>query len=121
VIYASESYAGALLEVLVHANLSSLPHHHKVVRISIPESVKIESVTANTLPGWNEESSEVARRFGNRWLQELRTAVLRVPSVITDGRESNSAFNPLHPQFSLLHASTPEKVCWDSRLFADRK
>jgi hypothetical protein len=32
-----------------------------------------------------------SRAFGDRWLQENRTAILRVPSVITNGRESRSS------------------------------
>ena len=36
VIYAAETYAGALLEVLVHANLSQPPQNHRVIRIDIP-------------------------------------------------------------------------------------
>jgi len=40
VIYASETYAAALLEILVHANLSQPPKNHRVVQIDIPEEVK---------------------------------------------------------------------------------
>jgi RES domain-containing protein len=121
VIYAAESYAGAMLEVLVHANLSAPPKNHRVVRITIPESVEVETLLASDLPGWDAEDLIVSREFGDRWLKEMRSAVLRVPSVVTEGRESNILINPLHAQFSLIQAAAPEPVRWDARLFAARE
>jgi RES domain-containing protein len=118
VIYASESYAGAMLEVLVHANLSVPPKNHRVVRITIPDSMKIESMRPPDLIGWNSEDLVTSREFGDAWLKEQRTAVLRVPSVVTEGRESNILINPLHPQFDLILASGSETIHWDMRLFS---
>ena len=116
VIYAAESYAGAMLEVLVHANLSAPPKHHQVIRITIPDTVKIESLAAADLPGWDTEDAAAARRFGDQWLQELRSAVLQVPGVVTEGRESNLLINPLHAQAALIQVSPPEPIHWDKRL-----
>lgn len=117
VIYAAESYAGAMLEVLVHANLSVPPKNHRVVRITIPDQLEIETVEARSLPGWDSEDLTATRAFGDQWLKEFRTPVLRVPSVITEGRESNLLFNPSHPHFTLIQAAAPEEVHWDIRLF----
>jgi RES domain-containing protein len=117
VIYAAESYAGAMLEVLVHANLSVPPKNHRVVRITIPEPVKIETLQTSGLAGWNSEDLTASREFGDKWLKEMRTAVLRVPSVITEGRESNILINPLHSQFPIILADEPEPIRWDIRLF----
>ena len=107
-----------MLEVLVHANLSVPPKNHRVVRITIPDSMKIESMRPPDLIGWNSEDLVTSREFGDAWLKEQRTAVLRVPSVITEGRESNILINPLHPQFDLILASGPETIHWDMRLFS---
>ena len=46
-----------------------------------------------------------------------RALVLRVPSVVTEGREYNILINPLHPQAPLIQPSDPEPVRWDVRLF----
>jgi RES domain-containing protein len=118
VIYAAESYAGAMLEVLVHANLSVPPKNHRVVRITIPEQVRMEAVSPLSLAGWDSEDLTAPRRFGDRWLTEMRTAVLRVPNVITEGRENNILINPLHPEFPMIFAGEPEPIHWDARLFA---
>jgi RES domain-containing protein len=117
VIYAAETYAGAMLEVLVHANLAIPPKHHRVVQITIPDKVSIETLSVSQLPDWNAENAEAARSFGDRWLQEDRSAVLRVPSIVTDGREYNVLINPRHKQASLIETLAPEPVRWDLRLF----
>lgn len=96
VIYAAETYAGALLEVLVHANLSHPPKNHRVIRIQIPDAVTIESVSLNQIKGWDGEDMLASRAFGDEWIRTLRTAVLRVPSVITQGRENNLVLNAAH-------------------------
>jgi RES domain-containing protein len=116
-IYAAETYAGALLEVLVHANLSQPPKQHRVVRIEVPDRLKVETVSISTVPGWDDENMRASRAFGDRWLLENRSPILRVPSVITRGRENNILCNPAHPDFGLIRASDPELVFWDARLF----
>lgn len=120
VIYAAESYAGAMLEVLVHANLSVPPKHHQVVRIDIPGKVKVETVSMSDLPGWDAENLRATQTFGDQWLRECRSPVLRVPSVVTEGRECNILINPAHVQASFIQPSAPEPVKWDLRLFSAR-
>jgi len=116
-IYAAETYAGGLLEVLVHSNLSQPPKQHRVVRIEVPDKLKVENVSINTVPGWDNEDMRASRAFGDRWLRESRSPILRVPSVTTQGRENNVVCNPAHPDFGLIRASDPELVLWDARLF----
>lgn len=117
VIYASETYAGAMLEILVHANLAVPPKHHQAIRITIPKTIKIETLSSPELPGWDAEDVSAARAFGDRWMREARTPVLRVPSVVTEGREYNVLINPLHSQAPSIKPSDPEPVHWDMRLF----
>ena len=119
VISAAQTYAGALLEVLVHANLDSVPRNHAVVEIFVPDDFPVETVTPAALSGWNSEDLEVSRRFGDRWLEEQRTPILRVPSLVLQAREHNILINPAHPQFNRIHASEPEAVVWDVRLFPE--
>ncbi len=121
VIYAAETYAGALLEVLVHANLPQPPRNHKVVQIDIPDRVTIENVRLHAVEGWDAEDMVASRAFGDQWIQEARSAVLRVPNIVTQGREHNLVINAAHPQFSLISASKPEAIAWDARLFPPAK
>jgi RES domain-containing protein len=121
IIYAAETYAGALLEVLVHANLSQPPKNHRVIRIDIPDRAKIETVRLHALQDWDAEDMVVSRAFADQWIREARSAVLRVPNIVTQGREHNLVINPAHPQFSFISAGEPEAIVWDARLFRSAK
>ena len=120
-IYAAETFAGALLEVLVHGNLGHVPKTHAVVEIAIPDEISIETVVADEMPGWDAEDQLESRSYGDKWLEERRTAILLVPSAVTRGREHNVLLNPEHPEFKDITASDPQDVIWDERLFQDKK
>jgi RES domain-containing protein len=118
VIYTAETYAGALLEVLVHSSLGRVPKTHAAIEISIPSSVAVESLDGLSLPGWDAAEQAASRAFGDEWLSTKRSAVLLVPSAVLRGREHNVLINAEHPDFPLVVASEPEDVQWDRRLFA---
>ncbi len=118
VIYAAETYAGALLEILVHTN-GSVPQSQGYVEIEIPAGISIEEITQDDVPRWDSQSFEAARAFGDRWYDERRTPVLMVPSVATLV-ERNVLINQDHPAFSMLRASEPLPVRWDARLWKRR-
>jgi RES domain-containing protein len=116
-IYAAETFSGAVLEVLVHSNLGRVPRTHAVVEITIPDANPVEILSTDALPGWDAEDLMASRAFGDQWLQEKRSAVLLVPSAVTSGRERNVLLNPEHPAFAGVTASSPQDVIWDRRLF----
>jgi RES domain-containing protein len=115
VIYASETYAGALLEILVHGS-GSVPRSQGYVEIEIPAGLSIEEITPADLPHWDSSSFESARAFGNRWYDQGRTPVLMVPSVVTR-LERNILINQEHPDFARIRASRALPVRWDARLW----
>lgn len=116
-IYAAETFSAALLEILVHSNLGRVPKTHAVIEINISDSVAIESVEGDELRAWDADDHTVSRAFGDRWLEERRSAVLLVPSVVTQGHERNVLIDPEHADFGKITASKPKKVQWDKRLF----
>ena len=117
VIYASRSYAGAMLEILAHAGIGRVPKTQVAVQISIPASVSIEQIDEADLPaGWDHADLRVARAFGDDWLRSARSAVLIVPSVLAR-KENNVLLNPQHADFSKITVSASEPVIWDARLF----
>lgn len=120
VIYAAASYAGAMLERLVHAGTGRIPKNQKAVLISIPARVAVEEWPVQRLPaGWDAEDNIVSRAFGDIWLAERRSAVLIVPSAVAK-YERNVVINPAHPEFKWIVASDAERVVWDARLFSTR-
>jgi RES domain-containing protein len=117
VTYGALNFAGAMLEVLVHARIGKVPKHHVWVEVEVPEDVLIERVGLDDLPpGWDAPGAQVARRFGDQWIEEARSAVLVVPSVVAR-EECNAVVNPAHPEAARLVASAPQPVVWDQRLF----
>jgi RES domain-containing protein len=112
VIYASLTYAGAMLECLAHAGIGRVPRTHVAVEIAIAEAVTVERHDDGSLPsGWDRADLREARAFGDAWLRERRSAVLVVPSVVAR-REGNVLINPQHPEFSGVAAGRPEPVVW---------
>jgi RES domain-containing protein len=116
-IYASEHYATALLEKLVHAGRTQLPGAHHAAAIEIPEDLSIEHFDPSVAPGWDLEESSVARRYGDAWHAAARSAVLIVPSLPGQPIERNFVINPAHPDAVRIRVAPSFDVVWDGRLF----
>jgi RES domain-containing protein len=116
IIYAAETYPGAMLEALVHANIGRLPKTQSWIEILIPKGIRIEEARAADLPSWDAPDQRASRRHGDGWYDEGRTAVLVVPSIVARP-ERNIAINQEHPDFNWLRATAPKPVIWDQRLF----
>jgi RES domain-containing protein len=117
VVYASETYPGAILEILVHSRIGKAPRTHAWIEITIPPTVSVEYAERDAVDGWDAPESRPARQFGDVWLRETRTAILVVPSLAAAGLAQNILINQDHPQFTQLTATSPQPVIWDSRLF----
>jgi RES domain-containing protein len=117
VIYGALSYACAMLEILVHANIGRVPATHGHVVAEVPDHVALERIGAAQLPaGWDSDDITIARQVGDQWLKEARTAVLIVPSVVVR-LEWIAVVNPQHPDANQLSVSSTQPVVWDQRLF----
>ncbi len=114
VIYASENYSTALLEILAHWN-GLLPSGQQYIEITIPSGTSYEFVKEDAISNWFERSAEAARRFGRDWYDEGRSAILIVPSVIAR-MEQNVVINSRHAEFSNLMVGPEKPVFWDERL-----
>ena len=115
VVYASETYAGALLEILAHGS-GSVPPNQGYIEIEIPADVSIEEIAPDSLPKWDSPSYEAACAFGDQWYDQRRTAVLMVPSVVARV-ERNVLINQEHPDFARIKATEALPVRWDARLW----
>lgn len=105
VVYLCEESALPVLEVLVHLDLPPdlLPADYVLMHVDLSPLVW-------AAPGaWIEEGpAEVmgerdSRAWGDRWIEEARTPVLRVPSVLV-AESANLVINVRHP----LSASIPD-------------
>lgn len=114
IVYASQSRALALLEVLVHLDVpcQALPDDYVFQVIDAP-SDRIETVTLSDLESGGRAADPAS--FGFAWLQSGRSALLRVPSVLIP-RESNILLNPAHPDVASFNSVIETDVRLDSRL-----
>jgi RES domain-containing protein len=116
VIYAAETYAGAMLEVLANANIGRVPKHYAWNEILIGEDVSVEELDARKVRHWDAPDQRASRIFGDQWYDEKRSTVLIVPSTVARV-ERNVVISRVHPGFRKLRATAPKPVVWDQRLF----
>lgn len=115
VIYASEHYGTAMLEKLAHYN-GILPPNQHFITIDVPAGTGFDAVTKDSLPGWDDLGGTASRAFGAAWIDEARSAILFVPSVVSR-EESNVLINPGHPDAARIRPGREQPVRWDERLF----
>ena len=106
VIYAAEHASLAVLETLIHAGGRKLPPR-VITRIFIPDDLFIETAPWMDMPE--------SRTFGDQWMKEGRSAVLRVPSIAVNRMESNYVFNPRHSDFFKITHDASQPFVFDSR------
>lgn len=117
-IYAGTSFAVCLLEILVHANRKTPPSAARYVEAVIPDDVSREVFDPVLLPGWdNPRDPSIAQAFGRAWIEDRRSALLLVPSVVTGGRDTNGVVNPEHPDAARIEVGPEIAVALDRRLF----
>lgn len=115
-IYGSLTHGTAMLEILAHSNIGKVPKNHKMIQITIPDTVLVECADPTTITGWDDRSQTVSRLFGDQWLDEERSVALIIPSIIAP-HDQNIVINPMHPDIKKISYSAPEEVKWDERLF----
>ncbi len=117
-IYTGTSFAVCLVEILVHANRTAPPSAARFVEAVVPDDVSRETFDPALHPGWNDPRDvSVAQAFGRAWIEERRSALLLVPSVVTAGRDMNVVVNPEHPDAARIAVGPETPVALDSRLF----
>ena len=107
-VYAAEHASLAVLETLIHAGGRKMPPR-VISRIHLPDDLSIESAPWMEMPD--------SQSFGDAWVSEARTAVLRVPSIAVNRMESNFVLNPRHEDFPRIQLGNPERFVFDPRFF----
>lgn len=119
IVYLAESVAGALLEVLVHLELSPvrLPKSYRLLKVEASDDLGIGELSANDLSAnWNCDETET-RTLGDEWMASRRTPFLRVPSAIAP-ETFNVLLNSAHKEARLLRIISHREYPWDLRLIS---
>ena len=116
-VYLADSLALATLEVMVHGVSYETLQNYVCIVATIPKKI-VQEVDLKSLPGnWREDlpSAEV-RALGDRWLNEQKSAALKVPSAVIPV-EFNYVLNPRHKDFGKIEIAEPLSLAFDKRLF----
>lgn len=115
-IYSAGSRALACLENLVHRSGEGNNALYKVMVIEIPATVKIETAATKKLrKDWHSLMNyPYCQSIGNKWLKEMGTAVMQVPSAVIK-QEFNYLINPVHPDFRKIKLTGTENFDFDER------
>ena len=116
VVYTASSASLAALELLVHLTRHS-ELHDRVIFASTFDEHLVEQIEISTLPpDWQSVPAPPRlREIGDAWITAMRSAVLKVPSVIIR-TESNYLLNPGHPAFHQIEIADPTPFTIDLRL-----
>jgi RES domain-containing protein len=116
VIYVSEHQSTAALEVFVH-NKPFVPNErYKAFHLEWPDRLTEIFPVKNLPANWRVHPPPVeTREIGDRWVQERRSAVLALPSVISPA-DTNFLINPEHPDFKRVRIASAVDYDFDSRL-----
>jgi RES domain-containing protein len=116
VVYVSEHQSTAALEVFANRMPFVLDEQYKAFHLEWPDNLTerfpVEKLPAN----WRVFPSPVEiKEIGDRWVQERRSAVLALPSVISPA-DTNFLLNPEHRDFKRIRIAPPIDFEFDSRL-----
>jgi RES domain-containing protein len=108
-VYAASDAALAVLEVRVHLDLPPdlIPDDYVLMKLDL-SGMTVEHLA---------DSPAYPRAFGDRWLEQSRSPVLRVPSFIVPDA-SNLLLNPTHPEAANAKIVSTNPFAFDPRLWS---
>lgn len=118
IVYCASSESLAVLELRVHIG-AFLPRDGFIMHEIDCRDALIETIAPHDLPiGWNTvPHSKISQAVGDTWLEQQRSAALRIPSVQSN-TEFNLLLNPKHENAKSLTILTARGYEFDPRLFA---
>jgi RES domain-containing protein len=114
IVYLAEHPALALIESLgnMRGDPQFFPDTFQLLRIEVTENISVGQSDLHDSQG----DMAPTQRYGDAWLAEGSSALLRVPS--TPSPESwNYLLNPLHPEASGVKVIWAKRIAYDKRLF----
>lgn len=118
VVYLASSPSSALLEILVHLEVSvgDLPRSYRLLEIEVPDDILIENLEkfADLPEDWAYNQT-LTQKLGDFWLERNSAALLEVPSALAP-HTSNFLVNPAHPDAAKIIIASAKSYRIDERL-----
>ena len=117
VIYCAETIALALLENMVRRQGVGFNSDFKIMFIQIPDILKITNIELKSLPnGWRDfRDYSFCQTIGNRWYDEGKTPLLRVPSAVLP-EAFNIVINTNHTDYNKIKLIETTDLIPDERI-----
>jgi RES domain-containing protein len=111
VVYLAEHPALCLLEVRVNLAVPPdlIPKDYVLMEVACPDDLPLETCPLDA-------HAADAASFGDAWLRERRTSLLRVPSAVAP-RSWNVLLNPVHPAAARATVVSVVPFGFDARPF----
>lgn len=101
-VYLAEHPALAVLEVLVHLDVTEFPDDYVLLRVTLPDAM-------------DAPAGADSKAVGDAWLKQAQAPVLRVPSVLVP-QSCNLLLNPRHPGAMAARIEDVQPFVFDPRL-----
>jgi RES domain-containing protein len=117
VIYAAESIPLAFLENMVRRQGVGFNKDFRIMIIEIPDRVKIAAIIPSDLEdGWRDSRDySKCQRVGDKWYDEGKTMVLKVPSAIVP-EAFNYIINSEFPDHGMIKLVSTTDLVPDERI-----
>lgn len=116
VVYTADCSAPSILERLVHTDPEDVPEDLVLLRIQIPDDLRVDEVRPAELPDdWRTLLHPACIARGERWLAASQSAILRTPSVVAPDAHV-LVLNPAHPDASRIRIHSQTPFTFDPRL-----
>jgi len=113
IVYAAETPALAMLEILIQNSRATLPDTYKLLKIEAPDQMELPDIEG--LKNDWQLDEHYTKIVGSRWLTEQTSTLLRVPSVIMPD-SFNVLINPHHSDFNKVRIAGVTLNALDPRL-----
>jgi RES domain-containing protein len=116
IVYLADSPASAILETLVHMELSeaTFPERYKLLEVAVPADCRWVQIDVPKGNDWKSDF-DLTRRLGSEWLHSLGSALAWVPSALAP-QTRNVLLNPAHADAARILIVSERWERFDPRL-----
>lgn len=116
VLYATENISLVVLEILVRADMQTIPLSYHLIKIEIPALIQPQSIPKSKLKTAWKDDVIYTQLMGDEFIKLNKLLLLKVPSAIVD-EEHNYLINPEHSDYKKVKFIAVKKFQFDKRLF----
>jgi RES domain-containing protein len=116
VVYTTENISLAVLEILVRADMQTIPLSYHLIKIDIPNAIQPQFISTDKLKKDWKDDIGYTQWMGDEFIKSRNSLSLKVPSAIVD-EENNYVINPKHEDFKKIKIIKVNKFQFDKRLF----